>query len=256
MRLAVISDIHGNKTALDAALKDLDAQGDVDEIWCLGDLAAFGPHPAACIRRIQDLQAKHGEKKFKVIGGNTDRYLVTGERFPAKPAKDAETLEKMRRNWRIIDDILVWNVEQLSFEDYQFLASILGKELSTKADGFGWVIGYHAVPGDDEAFLTVETPEEQVLDYLLDREGRLAIGGHTHVQMDRTVGNWRVVNAGSVGLARKAYGQAQWALITIEGDTAQIDLRSAEFDINAAVAEVITSGHPAPEFVIRQLRPE
>jgi len=85
MRLAILSDIHGNLVALEAALADIASVGQVDLTWCLGDLAAFGSRPAECVQRIRALADADEGKRFKVIGGNTDRYLVTGERMPVKP---------------------------------------------------------------------------------------------------------------------------------------------------------------------------
>ncbi len=46
MKLAVIADIHGNLTALETVLNEIDNEGDVDMVWVLGDLAAHGPQPA------------------------------------------------------------------------------------------------------------------------------------------------------------------------------------------------------------------
>ena len=80
MRLAVLSDIHGNLTAFETAWADVQAQGEFDQIWILGDLAAFGPRPAECIQRVRQLQEETGKEKLKVIGGNTDRYMVNGDR--------------------------------------------------------------------------------------------------------------------------------------------------------------------------------
>ena len=85
MRLAVLSDIHGNLTALESAWADVQAQGEFDQIWVLGDLAAFGPRPAECIQQVRELQEQMGKEKFKLIGGNTDRYLVNGTR-PRTPS--------------------------------------------------------------------------------------------------------------------------------------------------------------------------
>ena len=88
MRLAVLSDIHGNLTALEAALADLNAVGTVDHVWVLGDLAAFGPRPAECVRRVQGMKETYAEDKIAFIRGNTDRYLVQGTSFPTPAAKD------------------------------------------------------------------------------------------------------------------------------------------------------------------------
>lgn len=255
MRLALLSDIHGNLIALEAVLADLEAVGGADTVWVLGDLAAFGSRPTECVQRIMALREERGKDHFKIIGGNTDRYLVTGERFPMRPAKDEEKLDKMRATWRSMGTILQWNVEQLGFAEYEYLGSILKKELALKVQDYGWVIGFHAIPGDDEAFLKADTPESEVLDMLLDREGSLAVYGHTHVQLDRTVGTWRIVNPGSIGSSVTHPGQAQWALLTFDNGSVSVDLRSVPFDIDSAIADLDVVGYPVPEWIVGALRP-
>jgi predicted phosphodiesterase len=255
MRLAVISDIHGNLLALETVLNDLEGMGGADLTWCLGDLAAFGPRPAECIRRIKALAEADEGQKFKVIGGNTDRYMVNGERMKTPSAKDEESFTRLAAEWQERDTILNWGVERLSFEDYEFLKKIRGHELSHKVDGYGHVIGYHAVPGDDEAALTSETPDNEALDFLLDREGRLAIGGHIHQQFDRDLGVWRVINVGSVGMPFDVKGQAGWALLTFENGQVNVDLRRVPFDVEAVLDDTRVVGHPNPDWLAARLRP-
>ncbi len=255
MRLAVISDIHGNLLALETVLKDLEARGGADLTWCLGDLAAFGPRPAECIRRIKALAEADEGKKFRVIGGNTDRYMVNGERMKTPSAKDEDSFKRLAAEWQGRDTILNWCVGQLNFEEYEFLKKIRGHELSHKVDGFGYVIGYHAIPGDDEAMLTPETPDNEVLDFLLDREGRLAIGGHIHRQFDRDPGRWRVLNAGSVGMPFDVKGQASWALLTFEKGQVHVDLRRVPFDVEAVLGDAHAVGYPNPDWLATRLRP-
>jgi len=254
MRFAVLSDVHGNLTAMEAALADLDSVGAVDHVWFLGDLCAFGAQPMACIHRLQQLAEQMGEKQFRAIGGNTDRYLVTGERFKVPPAEEEGQFSKLLQLRETSDAVLNWNLSKLSWEDYSYLAKLLGREVSLRVKDYGRVIGYHAIPGDDEAMLRPDTPDSEVLDALLDREGRLAVGGHTHLLMDREVGNWRVVNVGSVGMSFDMPGKAQWGLFTFEDGTLTVDLRAVSYDVDQAVAEIHESGHPRPEFAERRLR--
>jgi predicted phosphodiesterase len=256
MRLAVFSDIHGNRVALEAVLADMEAVGGIDHVWCLGDLSAFGSRPAECIRRVREVREAFGKEKFQVIGGNTDRYLITGQRFPVPKAKDEDAFKRLARDWNARDAILNWNVAQLSWEDYEWLAKRLGRETALEVEDYGWVIGYHAIPGDDEAMLKPDTPEDEARDYLLDREGRLGIGGHIHVQMDRDLGSWRAINVGSVGSSIDAPGRAQWGLFTFENDEVMVDLRRVPYDVDAAIADLEAVDHPVPKWVIRTLRPE
>ncbi|MCU0496257.1 MAG: metallophosphoesterase family protein [Anaerolineae bacterium] len=256
MKLAVLSDIHGNLIALEAVLADLAQESGIDQTWCLGDLAVFGPRPAECIQRIKALNVENEGKTFRVIGGNTDRYLVTGERYPLPALKEAEGLAQRVHDLTIRDTIHNWNLGRLSWEEYEFLAKIRGHELYQMVNGYGVVIGYHAVPGDDEPMLRPDTPDEQARDYLLDREGCLAIGGHTHVQMDRQLGPWRAINVGSVGLSWQYPGMAQYAVIVIQEGQVTIDLRNIPYDVEACIADLYAVDHPAPTWFIEKIRPQ
>lgn len=251
MRLAIISDIHGNLFALEAAIQDLESVGELDLIWCLGDLAAWGTRPTEAVAKVRELQAKYGEEKFKVIGGNTDRYIIAGQRPMIPPAKNEEGMQKRRANFAMRDDILNWALAQLSWEDYEFLAKTLGRELRKRVDGYGDLIGFHAIPGDDDSIaLRPDAPEEEALDALLDREGRLAIGGHTHLVMDRQLGDWRVINPGSIGLSMTDPNFAEWALISFEGSEANIDFRKVPCDFQQMIDEMETVGYPHPQWIL------
>ncbi len=251
MRLAVLSDIHGNLTAFETAWADVQAQGEFDQIWILGDLAAFGPRPAECVRRVRDLREQIGKEKFRVIGGNTDRYLVNGTRPRTPSAKDEEGFRKLSAMWQGRDTALNWSLDQLSYEDYEFLKKIRDGELHLKAEGYGPVIGYHGIPGDDESnALKPDTPDEEARDALLDREGCMGIGGHTHLKMDRPLGRWRAINVGSVGWSFGAPGIAEWGLFTFENGEAHVDLRPVPYNVPAVLKDFETVQHPYPDLMI------
>ncbi len=255
LRLAVLSDVHGNLEALETVLTDLEQQGGADLTWYLGDLVA-GPRPLECIQRIKALAEADEGKRFKAIGGNIDRDVVTGSRFPMEPARDAEEMQARMNAWKARDTVLNWSLSQLDWDAYQFMSSLIGRELAKEIDGFGIVIGYHAVPGDDLAMLHPETPDEQAEDYLLDREGRLGIGGHVHVQMNRTIGRWQLVNVGSIGLSMDQPGYAQYGLLTFQNGQVDIDLRNIPYDVDAVVADLHAVGHPVPEWIEQRIRPQ
>jgi hypothetical protein len=254
MRLAVLSDIHGTLVALETVMSDLEALGGAEYVWFLGDLAAFGPRPAACIRRVQAWREAHGKDKFQMIGGNTDRYMVNGQRPRTPSAQDAESFARLSQSWQGRDSMLNWSVGQINYEEYEILKKIRGREAGLDVEDYGYVIGYHGTPDDDEGFLTPETPDEEALDMLLEREGRLAIGAHIHKQMDRDLGRWRVINVGSIGMSFDAPGIAEWGLFTFENGAVEVDLRRVPYDVDAVIEDVRSIGHPAPEWFIRVLR--
>ncbi|GAB5492428.1 MAG: metallophosphoesterase family protein [Phototrophicaceae bacterium] len=252
MRLAVISDIHGNLPAFEAVIQDVKSVGEIDLIWCLGDFAAWGTRPAECVAKLRELQADYGKDKFKVIGGNTDRYIVTGNRPQTPSAKDDEGFKKRQANFAQRDALLNWGLAQLSWEDYEFMAKTIGRELRQRVDGYGDVIGYHGIPSDDDSVsLRPDSPEEEAQDALLDRAGRLAIGGHTHLVMDRQLGNWRVLNVGSVGLSLTDINFAEWALISFDDDTAEVDFRKTSYDIQTVLDDMAVVDYPHPEWLLR-----
>lgn len=244
MRLAVMSDIHGNLLGLEAVLADLKQAGEVDAIWVLGDLCAFGSRPAECVDVVRDL------KNVQIISGNTDRYLVSGTR-PKHPVKDEQEWAAYADVMRTRELNFSWTLSALTYKHYEFLANLRG-ELDLHTEGYGWVIGYHGAPGSDEYNLRPDTPDEEVLDQLSDREGRLGFGGHTHLAMDRDLGAWRAVNVGSVGMPIDDV-QPSYALVTFDQGTAAIDLRRVSYDMDAAIAD-LRDRNPAWEWVAERLR--
>jgi predicted phosphodiesterase len=73
MRLAILSDIHGNPLALDAVLADIQSLGEVDAYWLLGDFAALGYDPVTPLEKVTALP------HASFTRGNTDRYVVAGD---------------------------------------------------------------------------------------------------------------------------------------------------------------------------------
>lgn len=254
MRLAVFGDIHGNLPALEAVIKDIRSAGAVDHIWCLGDLAALGGQPSECIQRLLEWRAKLGEDKFKIIGGNTDRYLVTGEGMPMSPPKEASQYPAYRENNLAMKAIYAWTTRRLDWAEFDLLCGILGRELRQSVPGYGTVIGVHAIPGDDEALsLRPDSADEEAADALLDRQGRLALCGHTHLAMDRAVGGWRVINPGSVGLSFGAPGLAEWALLEWRDGELKAEMRALPYDVQAALRHWESLAHPRMEWIRARL---
>ena len=250
MRFAIFSDVHGNLAALDVMLDDLARIGEVDQIWCLGDFVLLGSRPAQCIQRLRALHELHGKEKVRFIGGNTDRYIVTGDRPGLGAAADEAAYDIRRKQHRQYEAVYQWTFNQLNFADYQFLQHLLGRELHQRVDGYGNIIGVHAIPGsDDSSALSPTSSEEVAADALLDREGRLLLAGHTHEKMDRHVKRWRVMNPGSVGMSFTAPGMAEWLLLTVTAEGVETDFRAVPYDLEDMLAEAATTSYPDLDFL-------
>ena len=250
MRLALLSDIHGNFPALQATFEDMERCGDFDLIWCLGDLAALGGGAHDCVQALRRLREKRGDEVVKIIGGNTDRYLVTGARIAFSPPKEEEAYSAYRGNILAMSAIYQWTMERLTWLDFGLLRDILSRELKLDVAGYGRVVGFHAIPGDDESMaLRPDSADEEAADALLDRGGRLALCGHTHLAQDRRVGGWRVINPGSVGLSFSNPGCAEWAILEWTEGALTVDLRRVAYDVEQALRAWEGSGYPAMDWI-------
>ena len=133
-----------------------------------------------------------------------------------------------------------WPREQLTDEEAAFLRDLPGGQ------ALGRVLFCHATPRSDEELLTEISPEEAWLESFAEVDAELVVAGHTHMQLDRTVGDVRFVNAGSVGMPYEDEVAAFWALI----DGQEVEFRKTPFDVERAAAEIAASGWPgAQEFV-------
>jgi putative phosphoesterase len=126
-----------------------------------------------------------------------------------------------------------WESAQLAPGDLEWLQSL---PLAATVDG---VLYCHAAPNDNTPITTAVTPDDDVLETFAGVTGTVVIG-HTHHQFDRRIGELRVVNAGSVGMAYEGDVAAYWTLI-VDGEP---EHRRTDFDIQRAVREMSASAWP------------
>jgi putative phosphoesterase len=213
VRVAALYDVHGNVPALEAVLADVDREG-VDAIVFGGDIAS-GPLPRETVELVRSLDAVY-------VRGNADRL--------GSPAMSPE--------W---DAARRWVEEQLDDEQIEWLADL---QFSAVIDH---VLYVHATPQDDETVVTELTSDDRLAELLADVQQSTVVAGHTHMQLDRSVGAKRFVNAGSVGMPYEREPGAYWALIGEE-----VELRHTQYDLERAAAALRASGHPMAEELAAQ----
>jgi predicted phosphodiesterase len=246
IRLAVLSDVHGNLLALEAVLADVAAQGAPDATWVLGDLVAFCPWPAETLARLRALP------DVAFLQGNTDRYLVTGRR-PVAPVRSPDDWASMPETLTERDANFRWSVERLSYAAYEFLRD-LPPRLDMDVPGYGRVLAVHATPDDDETNLYPDTPDEQVQRHLAGLDARLVLYGHTHRPVDRTVDGVQLVNDGSVGLPLDGDPRPAYTLVDFAGRRCTVTIRRVTYDAEAVIAELERVEHPARAWLGHVLR--
>jgi predicted phosphodiesterase len=239
MRVAIVSDIHGNRHALEAVL-DAVADSDCSELWCLGDLVGYGAEPDACVELIREHAAV-------CLAGNHDlgvRGTIPLEQFSRGAALAA-----------------TWTQDHISEETRAFLESLEPQDTELP-------IGlYHASPRDPVwEYVLSPLQAELCLDV---QEQRVALIGHSHValsfsrfpgtpatgetrddgtELDVSFGEW-LVNPGSVGQPRDGDPRAAWLELDLEAWTATY--RRLDYDIAGAAAAI--RGARLPESLAERL---
>jgi predicted phosphodiesterase len=208
MRVAVLNDVHGNLPALEAVLADVERE-QPDAIVFGGDIIA-GPMPRETLDRVRRLDHVH------LIRGNADRIALE---FRRGLRHEAEGLGE-------------WVGEQLTDEEADFLGS-LPLTITLDIQGLGPTCFCHATPRDDEEIFTVRDPDEVVAGMLAGTEETTIVCGHTHMQVDRYVDRWRVINAGSVGMPYEHEPGARWALLGPD-----VQLRRTDYDREDAASRL------------------
>jgi predicted phosphodiesterase len=248
MRVAVLADIHGNLPALEAVITHLEAQGGCDEMWVLGDLVAFCPYPVEVLERLAELA------RARFLQGNTDRYLVTGQRPTQPPVEDESAWVKLPAFLEERDANFRWTVSQLGYRWYTFLKE-LPVELDIELPGYGSVRAFHGSPLGDEIGIWEDTPEEDLEEMLAGIDARLVVCGHTHCQLGRWLGErvW-VVNSGSVGFPLDGDQRAAYAVLEFESGDCWASFHRVEYDVDEVLARLTEVGHPAIDWVGSRLR--
>jgi len=215
VNVLALYDIHGNLDALDAVLADPRAQ-DPDVVVVGGD-AVPGPFADATLARLQQLAVP-----VRWIRGNGEREVAE-----AVAAADSE-------------------VDDLSARTAAITAAAIGAErakplgelpLTLELDG---VLFCHASPQRDDEILTRLTPHERWEAALASVDAPVVVGGHTHQQDDRRVGDVHFVNAGSVGLPYEGDGAARWLWVA-EGVP---ELRHTRYDNISTGKRMLEAGWP------------
>jgi putative phosphoesterase len=232
MRVAAIYDIHANLPALEAVLEHI-RQAEVDQIVVGGDVFP-GPMPQETIQYLLDLDIP-----MQFLCGNGDREVLA-----QMTGVETEWYRAAPEQWR---EPVRWAARQLRPDLERVLAG-WPKTLRVEIGGIGEVLFCHATPRNDTECFTRLTSEDRLVLAFGGVGAPLAVCGHTHMQFDRTVGEIRVVNAGSVGMPFGAPG-AYWLLLG-----PGVQFRHTRYDLAIAAGRIRATQYPqAEEFAQRNV---
>ena len=224
MRVAVFSDVHGNLTALEAVLADIEQQA-ADAVVFAGDLCVAGPRPSECLERVWQME-------IPGVYGNTDHWLlgITVPPDRVKPMCD-------------------WALAQLNDEQQDWLRSLpLTHRISPTGRNSDDLLIVHANP-KDAYWLIFPSEEEQMAwygrirqpdsdldEWLAGTEAAVLVYGHLHVPNIRHWHNLVLANISSVNLPGDNDARAKYGLLTWENGRWHIEQRRVAFDVSQEIA--------------------
>ncbi|MHB1006849.1 MAG: metallophosphoesterase family protein [Chloroflexota bacterium] len=227
MRIAVLSDVHGNKHALEAVLADIDSQG-IDRVYCLGDLVGYGAFPNEVIALIR-------ERGIPTVMGNYDE----GVGFDRDECGCAYTDPEMRR---LGDLSLMWSREQVTAENKAFLRA-LHPQIRFEAEGKRFML-VHGSPRKINEYLYETRPDISFERLAKASEADVLVYGHTHLPYTKQIAGVLFVNDGSTGKPKDDDVRACYALLDVRQESVEVTFRRVAYDVAAAAAAVRESGLP------------
>ena len=226
MRVAIISDIHGNIAALDAVLDDVKLQT-VDAIYCLGDLVGYAAFPNEVIDRIR-------QEKIPTLVGNYDDGVGFERDDCGCAYRDPE-------EQRLGDLSLRWTQTTVTPDRKAFLR-LLPFDIRFEADGKRLRL-VHGSPRRINEYLFEDRPHASFQRLAASSECDVLIYGHTHKPYTKRVDGVLFVNAGSVGKPKDGDPRACYVLLQTSGEVT-VDFRRIPYDIARMAAAIRDSELP------------
>jgi predicted phosphodiesterase len=242
MRIAVVSDVHGNCVALDEVLADIQ-KSSIDKIVCLGDTIEGGPQPKETVERMRALSCP-------IVMGNTDAWLLDVHNETAEPASPEQS------------EVRAWALSKLSPSDLAFIRSYR-PTVEFPVDDKWHLLCFHGSPLSYNDVLLPDTPWEEWVRMLGPFGPAIMAGGHTHTQQVRRIGIGVFFNPGSVGLAYNYYAAkehflaeswAEYCILSSEFGRIGLDFRRVPFNLEELIRVARQSGRPHAEQFVADYR--
>jgi putative phosphoesterase len=237
VRIALISDQHGNDLAFATVVDDIERIG-VDRTICLGDVAQGGAQPAETLDRL-------GSLGCETVLGNADAFLLGADVFEQPTPAHLEVRD--------------WTLSQL---DERHLEQLRSFAPSVEAEAGGHkVLCFHGSPGSYDDVLLPESEEDDLGPWVVGAD--VLAGGHTHKQWSRKIGGALFVNPGSVGVRYdhhqpaddfKLDPVAEYAILFAAPEGPAVEFRRLPYSLEELRRVALASGRPGAGEHLAQYR--
>lgn len=231
-RLALFSDVHGNKLALEAVLADIAHLG-IERIYCLGDLVGYGPDPNGVVDIMRD-------RGIPSLLGNYDEGIGwdTGDCGCFYPDDLAKAIGKASYEY---------TAAEVTADRKAYLRG-LPRELHVQL-GRRRLHLVHGSPRRINEYLLKDRDERTYLRLAEAESDDILAFGHTHVAWSREYGGKLFVNSGSVGRPKDGDPRAMYVIVSantgvLSGGGTGVEIRRVSYDVEATAAAIIAAGLP------------
>jgi putative phosphoesterase len=228
VRVAVLSDVHGNLDALTAVQAALRKERP-DHVVIAGDHAINGPDPAGVVDALREMEVSGAT----IIQGNTDVAVADFDYAAANPSfiDGVPELFRVAAEWAhdaLGDDRVSW-LRRLPAERRLMLEDVM-------------LLACHASPGSQTQGFDAQLDPSVVFERVSRTDARVICCGHTHVPEIRDLGWKMIVNDGSAGYVFDGDPTASWAMIEVTGTEVTAEIRRTEFDTMAVATAISARG--------------
>jgi putative phosphoesterase len=226
-RIAVLTDIHGNLPALEAALSHAEEIG-ADELYCGGDLVGYGPRPNEVCNLIE-------ERSVPTIYGNYD-YAI------ARDLDDCGCFYPTARDREIGEGSVAWTLEHADERSKAYMRDLpfdLRFELAGRR-----VRLVHGSPRKVNEYLLEDRPASSFERIAAQADCDVLVFGHTHKPWVHEYDDVLFVNCGSVGKPKDGDARGAFAVLTAGNGSVQVSIERFEYDVEGVASEVLASGLP------------
>lgn len=228
MRVAIFSDIHGNLPALEAVLSDIEADAEIERVYCLGDLVGYAPFPNEVIERIQSAG-------IPTLMGNYD----DGTGFDREDCGCAYKLPEEKARG---DQSFAWTKDNVTVENKAFLRTLLSEARFTLGDRR--ILLVHGSPRRINEYLYEDRSLASFQRLAAVSGGDAIVFGHTHLPYTKLLDGVLFVNVGSVGKPKDGDPRACYAVLTEREGKLDVTFRRVPYDVARVVAAIRQSALP------------
>lgn len=213
MKIAVISDIHGNMQALETVVQDIEKNA-CDQVFCLGDLAMAGPQPRAVIDFIKS------RPDWTIIQGNTDKLIAD---------LSPELFNEVKERFPIMAKALADDVIFIEEDKKDFLRQLPPKKELT-VEGVN-ILLVHGSPRRNNEDILPQMPLEKIAEIIKETSADVILCGHTHIPAGyQTRSKQTVINVGSVGRPMSEDLKACYAILDFDNGGFSVEHRFLDYD--------------------------